>query len=211
MNRKLGMYSSLVTLAAVLAFAVSMLAGTKYGAYLSSLFIAWGLVPVICAFASFCGQENKAAAYTAVAFAAVYAALNTSVYFTQLTTVALTRLSEQASALLDYSKFGLIFNLDMLGYAFMAFTTFFAGLSVKADGRGDKWLKGLLIVHGVFALSCIIMPMLGVFNAGMAGAGGSGDLIGTLVLEFWCVYFTPVCILAFRYFRKQNILAKLVE
>lgn len=201
MNRKIGLYSSIVTLAAVLAFAVSMLAGTLYGSYLSSLFIAWGFVPLICAFAAAGEKGSKAAGYTAAAFASVYAALNTAVYFTQLTTVALTRLDEQASALLDYSKFGLMFNLDLLGYAFMALATFFAGLTIKAEYSADKWLKGLLLVHGVFAVSCTVMPMLGVFRPGMAG----GDLIGTLVLEFWCAYFTPVCILAFRYFRKRDI------
>ncbi|MGE5496257.1 MAG: hypothetical protein ACM3S4_13260 [Burkholderiales bacterium] len=201
MNRKLGLYSSIVTLAAVLAFAVSMLASTSYGAYLSSLFIAWGFVPLICAFAAAGGNESKAAGYTAAAFASVYAALNTAVYFTQLTTVALTRLDEQASVLLDYSKFGLMFNLDLLGYAFMALATFFAGLTIKPEDSADKLLKKLLLVHGVFAVSCTVMPMLGVFRPGMAG----GDLIGTLVLEYWCAYFTSVCILAFRYFRKQKI------
>jgi hypothetical protein len=25
-----------------------------------------------------------------------------------------------------------------------------------------------------------------------------------LVLEFWCVYFTPVCILACRYFKRAS-------
>ena len=200
MNRKTGMYSSMVTLAAVLAFAVSMLAGTLYGAYLSSLFIAWGFVPLICAFAAAGDKESKAAGYTAAAFAAVYAALNTAVYFTQMTTVALTKLNEQASTLLDYSKFGLMFNFDLLGYAFMALATFFAGLTIKAEGRADKWLKGLLLVHGVFAVACTVMPLLGIFKPGMAG----GDLIGTLVLEFWCAYFVPVCILAFRYFGKRR-------
>ena len=58
MNKKTGMYSSMVTLAAVLAFAVSMLAGTLYGAYLSSLFIAWGFVPLICAFAAAGDKES---------------------------------------------------------------------------------------------------------------------------------------------------------
>jgi hypothetical protein len=201
MNRKLGMYSSIVTLAAVLAFAVSMPAGTLYGPYLSSIFIAWGFVPLICAFAAAGDKESKAAGYTAAAFAAIYAALNTAVYFTQMTTVALTRLDEQASVLLDYSRFGLMFNLDLLGYAFMALATFFAGLTIKPEDGADKWLKGLLLVHGVFAVACTVMPLLGIFKPGMAG----GDLIGTLVLEFWCAYFTPVCVLAFRYFRKRDI------
>lgn len=201
MNKKIGIYSSLLTLAAVTAFAVCMIAGTVYGSYISSLFIAWGFVPMVCSIASLSGKERKAAGYTAIAFSAVYAMLIGLVYFAQLTTVHLSKLNEQASALLDYSKFGLFFSYDLLGYAFMALATFFISFTIIPENRADKWLKMLLLIHGIFAVSCVVMPMLGVFKPGMAG----GDLIGVLVLEVWCAYFIPVCLLAFYYFRKRRI------
>jgi hypothetical protein len=195
------MAASAVTLLGVLGFAVSMVFGFDFGSFLTCIFIALGFVPMICAFAAFVGKEAKAPGYAAMAFAAVYAVLIVIVYFTQLTTVRLSLLSPQAAALLDYGNYGLMFNLDLLGYAFMALATFFIGLTIKAETKADKWLKALLLIHGVFAVTCFVMPMLGIFAPGMTG----GDLIGTLVLEFWCAYFTPVCILAYVHFRRKRI------
>lgn len=200
MNRKLGMYASLVTLAAVLCFALSMLISFDNGSYFSSMFIAWGFVPMICAFTAYSKKEVKAAAYTAMAFAAIYGVLIAVVYFAQLTTVRMSDLTGQAAELLDYSRFNLFFSYDLLGYAFMALSTFFIALTLDVKTKSDKWLKGLLMVHGIFAVSCFIMPMLGIFKPDMPG----GDLTGTIVLEFWCAYFTPVCILSCRYFKKQK-------
>ncbi len=202
MNRKLGMYSALLTLAAVLVFAFCMIIGSNFGSYLSSLFISLGFVPMVCAFAAMSREEEKGVSNTAVAFAAVYAVLICVVYFTQLTTVRLSALNEQASALLSYQTLGgLFFNYDLLGYAFMALSTFFIGLTVKVNSKANRWLKNLLLVHGVFAITCIIMPMLGIFSAGMRG----GEIIGVLILEFWCAYFSPVCILAYRYFKNGAV------
>jgi len=61
-------------------------------------------------------------------------------------------------------------------------------------------LKVLLLVHGLFAISGLVIPMLGIFSTDMAGS----DIIGILVLEFWCAYFIPVCILSFSYFKRQK-------
>ncbi|MEN6316989.1 MAG: hypothetical protein ABFD25_22375 [Clostridiaceae bacterium] len=199
MNRKLGMLASIVTLLAVLGFAISMLAGLDNGNYLSSIFIALGFVSMVCAFASYSEKDLKAASYTAMLFSAIYGIIVSIVYFAQLTTVQMTDLSEEADLLLNYNKFNLIFNYDLLGYSFMALATFFTGLALKAKCSRDKWLKGLLMIHGIFA-ACFILPLLGIFKAGMEG----GDLIGNIVLEFWCAYFTPLCILSYIYFKKQE-------
>jgi len=198
MNRKIGMLSSLVTLLAVAAFALSMLVGSDPGSYISSMFIAWGFVPMACAFAALAKEEARAAALAGVAFAAVYGVLIAVVYFAQLTAVRLSPLSEEALSILDYKRFGLFFSLDLLGYAFMALSTFFLGLAVCPNGRADRWLKNLLMIHGAFAVACVALPVLGLFKPGMAG----GDLVGVLVLEFWCAYFLPVCTLAYRHFKR---------
>jgi len=198
MNRELGVIASLATLAFVLAFAACMLAGSDMGSYVSSMGISWGFVPMVCAFAALADREKRAAAYTAVAFAAVYAVLIALVYYAQITTVRMTALSGEAYGLLSYTEFGLFFNYDLLGYAFMALSTFFVSFALTPGGRSDGWLKWLLRIHGVFAISCVVIPALGLFKPGMAG----GDLMGVLVLEFWCAYFAPVCILACRYFRR---------
>jgi len=199
MNRKIGMVSSLVTLLAVASFALCMLVGSLMGSYLSSMFIAWGFLPMACAFAARARDEVRAVALTGVAFAAIYGVLIAVVYFTQLTAVRLSPLSEEALSILDYTRFGLFFSLDLLGYGFMALSTFFLGLTVSPADSADRLLKNLLMIHGAFAF-VIVFPVLGLFKPGMA----DGDLIGVLVLEFWCAYFLPVCALAYRHFQKER-------
>jgi len=76
----------------------------------------------------------------------------------------------------------------------MSLAALFAGLTIKSQTKADKWLKYLLMVHGVFFISCLIVPMLGVFKADQP------TWIGIAVLEFWCLYFCPVSILSFLHF-----------
>lgn len=129
-------------------------------------------------------------------FAAVYVAIILLVYFAQLTTVRMSELTEQAEMILDFQKMGLMFNYDLLGYALMALATFFAGLTVDTQTKPDKLLKGLLMIHGVFFVSCLLFPMCGLFKA------DSPAWIGIAVLEFWCIYFCPISILSFLHFSK---------
>jgi ABC-type Co2+ transport system permease subunit len=199
MNKRIGMYSSIVTLIGVVGFALSMFIGSDYGSYLFSLFISWGFVPMICSFSSVACKENNSAGYAAIAFSAMYAVVVGLVYFAQLTTIRLTELNEQVLAILDYRNLGsLFFNYDLFGYAFMAIATFFIALTIEVNNKKDKWLKLLLLIHGIFAVSCIAMPIMGVFSSNMK----NGNIIGVLVLEIWCVYFTPICILSYQYFKK---------
>lgn len=199
MDRKLAVAGATINLAGVIAFAGTMLTGSLSASYISSIFIAWGLVIMNSGFFRFGRADARVAALCAVVFAGMYAVCNSVVYFVQITTVANDALSAQAMSVLDYRSFGLMFNLDMLGYCLMAVSTFFAGLTIAVRDKGDRCLKVLLLIHGIFAVSCFLLPMLGLFHAGMEGA----DRIGTAVLEFWCVYFIPVGILSIRYFRHQ--------
>lgn len=197
MNKKIGMIASFVNAIAVASFALSMLFGTDFVNYLSSTFIALSFVPMICSYAFYAKQETKLAGIVAVGFAAIYATLICLVYFAQMTTVRAGGLTTQTSTLLDFQQFGLFFNYDMLGYALMALSTFFAGLTVCVKSKTDKWLKGLLLVHGVFFITCFIVPMLGLFTPDMAGGG-------TAILVFWCVYFVPIGILSFLHFSNSE-------
>lgn len=196
MNRRIARTASLVNLTAVVCFALSMLLGFDFGSYFSSMFIAFSFVPMACAFAHFSGEKAKLAGLTAVAFSAVYAAVILLVYFAQLTTVRMDALTEQAAALLDFQRFGLLFNYDLLGYGLMALSTFFAGLTIEPATLADRWLKGLLMAHGVFFVSCLLLPMLGVFKS-------DGEAwVGVAALTFWCLYFAPVDALSFLHFSK---------
>ncbi len=194
MNKKIVVYGSIANFIAVISFALSMLFGFNYGSYFSSMFIAFSFVLMMCGYAYFAEKEVKLAGYAAVAFAAIYTAIILLVYFAQLTTVRLSDLTQQAAMLLDFQQCGLLFNYDLLGYAVMSLATFFAGLTVTSRTKADRWLKYLLMVHGVFFISCLIAPMLGLFKA------DSPTWIGVAVLEFWCLYFCPISILSFLHF-----------
>lgn len=194
MNKRIGMYCSVVNFIAVICFAMSMLLDFDNGSYFSSMFIAFSFVPMICGYAYFSEKNAKLAGYVSVAFAAIYTAIILLVYFAQLTTVRLNDLTQQAAVLLDFQQCGLLFHYDLLGYAVMSLAAFFAGLTVKPQTKTDRCLKYLLMVHGVFFISCLIMPMLGIFKA------DSPAWIGVAVLEFWCFYFCPIGILSFLHF-----------
>lgn len=203
MNRKVGTISSVINLLAVLGFALSMLFGFDFGSYFCSMFIAFSIVVMMCCFLHFAASKRKSVGYAAVAFAASYAAIILLVYFTQLTTVRVGSLTEQARELLDFQQMGLFFSFDLLGYALMALATFFAGLTICPKNKADKWLRALLLIHGVFFISCLLLPMLGVFRV------DSPAWIGVAVLEVWCAYFCPVAILSFLHFwhkeEEQNV------
>ena len=201
-NKKTGVISSIVNVISVASFAVSMLVGIDFCSYLFSIFIAFSFVTMMCCYGFYADGSRKIPGICAAVFSAIYAAIIFIVYFSQLTTVRYSELSEQAAMLLDFKRFGLMFNYDLLGYAIMGLSTFFAGLTVIPDSKADKWTKYLLMVHGVFFFSCLIVPLLGLFNP---KADGSYSLIGVILLEFWCVYFIPTGILSALHFsRKEN-------
>ncbi|MBR3759969.1 MAG: hypothetical protein IKK47_03120 [Ruminococcus sp.] len=147
-----------------------------------------------------CENDRKVAANIGLVLAAVYCTFIMLVYFTQLTTVNNEQLTEQAANLLEMGKFGLIFNFDLLGYGVMALSTFFTGLAMKPRNKVDKWLRALMMIHGLFYFSCTFMPMTGMFSKMSSGGNGLG---GRLALVAWSVYFLPIGILSFLHFRKK--------
>ena len=200
MNRKLSIIGSAVVAVTVFLFAVCILARFPFGYYLVCMFLPMGFILMTAGFRNESGTDTKVAADSGLAFAAVYAVLVLLVYFAQVTTVRLEALEGQASRLLDYGKGGLLFNYDLLGYGMMALSTFFTGLSIRAETKPDRWLKRLMLIHGVFFLSCFFMPMTGMFTGMGEGKGGRG---GDLALLLWCAYFLPVGVLAYLHFRRS--------
>jgi hypothetical protein len=147
------------------------------------------------------GEAGKVPASIGMTFAAIYATLILLVYFAQTTSVRLDGLGDEALHVLDFRRGGLIFNYDLLGYGMMALSTFFIGLSMKAENKTDRWLKRLLMIHGIFFPGCFFMPMTGMFTAMAEGKSGNG---GYIALLFWCLYFIPVGVLAYRHFRMSQ-------
>lgn len=62
----------------------------------------------------------------------------------------LAGLTEKARELLDFQQMGLFFSLDLLGYALMSLAAFFVRLTVEPKDKPSKWLRALLMIHGVF-------------------------------------------------------------
>ena len=201
MNRTIAKIGSAAVTVTVFLFALFLLVDYSLGSYFVCIILPVGFIIMTAGLQSECESDRKVAANIGMVLAAVYAVFIMLVYFTQLTTVNNEQLNEQASKLLKFNSYGLIFNFDLLGYGVMALSTFFTGLAIKPKNRSDKWLRALMMIHGVFYLSCTFMPMTGMFTKISSGGNGLG---GRLALVAWCVYFLPIGILAFVHFGRQE-------
>ena len=200
LNKMISKVGSAIVTVTVFLFAVFLIINFSMGSYFVCLILPIGFIMMTAGLHNECENDRKVAANIGLNIAAVYATFIMLVYYSQLTTVNNEQLNEQAAKLLEFNKYGLIFNYDLLGYGVMALSTFFTGLSMKPDNKTDKWLKALLMIHGVFYFSCTFMPMTGMFAKMSSGGDGIG---GRLALVAWCVYFLPIGILSFLHFKKR--------
>ncbi len=200
MNKMIAKVGSAIVTVTVFMFALFLLINYSMGSFFVCLILPIGFIMMTAGLHNECENDRKVAANIGLTIAAVYATFIMLVYFTQLTTVNNEQLTDQAAKLLEMGKCGLIFNYDLLGYGLMALSTFFTGLSMKPKNKTDKWLRALMMIHGVFYFSCTFMPITGMFVKASSGGNGLG---GRLALVAWCVYFLPVGILSFLHFRKR--------
>lgn len=201
MNKIIARIGSMIVTVSVLLFAICMLIPFNFGSYFVCMLLPIGYIMMIAGFGNESDEKHSVAANVGMTFAAIYATLIFLVYFAQTTAVRLDLLDEQAMKILDYSRDGLFFSYDLLGYGMMALSTFFVGLTIDAKTKTDKWLKYLMMLHGVFFFSCFILPMTGIFRS---MSNGQTNMGGVIALEFWCAYFLPIGILSFIHFRKAN-------
>lgn len=201
MNQLLSKIGAAIVTVTVFLFAVCILLKFNFGSYFVCMLLPIGYIMTAAGFQHESSEKTKVAATIGLVLSAVYAVLILLVYYAQTTTVRLEELSDQASRVLNYQNGGLMFNYDLLGYGIMALSTFFIGLSIQAESKPDLWLKRLMILHGVFFLSCFLMPMTGMFTHMSDGKNGSG---GGIALLFWCIYFIPVGILSYMHFNKSK-------
>ena len=188
--------SAIVTVT-VFLFAIFLIIDFSMGSYFVCLILPIGFIMMTAGLQGECEGDRKVAANIGLILAGVYSTFIMLVYFAQLTTVNNEQLNEQAANLLEFGKLGLIFNYDLLGYGVMALSTFFTGLSMKPKNKMDKWLRALLMIHGVFYFSCTFLPITGMFAKMSSGSAGIG---GRMALVVWCLYFLPVGILSFLHF-----------
>lgn len=201
MNRTIPKIGAAIVTTAVFLFAVCMIVDFTFGSYFVCMFLPLGYIMMAVGFQYESCEERCVSANIGVAVAVIYAVLIFLVYFAQVTSVRLDNLNEQAIRILDFQRGGLLFNYDLLGYGMMALSTFFIGLSIIPNSKADKWLKYLMIVHGVFFIGCFILPMTGMFTSMASGEAGNG---GTIALLGWCAYFLPIGVLAYKHFQKAQ-------
>ncbi len=201
MNRTISKLGAAIVTITVFLFAVFMIVNFSIGSYIVCMILPIGYIMMAVGFHYESVERFRVFANLGVVFSVIYAVLIFLVYFAQITTVRLEEMSEQAVRILDYQRGGLLFNYDLLGYGMMALSTFFIGLSIQPDSKADKWMKYLMMIHGIFFISCFIMPMTGVFTNMASGENGNG---GTIALLFWCAYFLPIGVLAFWHFGKEK-------
>ena len=201
MNRQIPRIGAAIVCVTVFLFAVCLIVDFSFGSYLVCMLLPLGYIMTAAGFQHEADDDRKVAANVGLVLSAVYATLILLVYFAQNTSVRLDGLGDAALRVLDFKRGGLIFNYDLLGYGMMALSTFFIGLSVRVENRADRWLKRLLTLHGLFYISCFILPMTGIFTNMANGESGNG---GTIALVIWCTYFLPVGVLAWRHFGPDN-------
>jgi len=201
MNRTIPKIGAAIVTVTVFLFAVCMLVDFSFGSYFVCMFLPLGYIMMAVGFQYESCESRRVSANIGVAFGVIYAALILLVYFAQTTSVRLDNLNEQAVQILDFQRGGLLFNYDLFGYGMMALSTFFMGFSIIPNSKTDKWLKCLMMVHGVFFISCFIMPMTGMFTKMSGGEAGNG---GTIALLGWCAYFLPVSVLSYKHFQKAQ-------
>lgn len=197
MNRRIPRIGAGIVTAAVALFALCLMVDFSFGSYLVCMFLPIGYIMMAAGFHHESGDDRRVAANVGMVFSAVYAGLILLVYFAQVTNVRIDAMTEQAALILDFKRGGLMFSYDLLGYGMLALSTFFIGLSMKADSKSDRWLKRLLMIHGLFFFGCFIMPMTGAFR-GMSDGGTSRG--GVIALVCWCIYFFPIGVLSYRHF-----------
>lgn len=197
MNRTVSKIGAAVVTVTVFLFAVFIIADFTFGSYFVCMLLPIGYIMMAAGFQHESDEKTRVSANIGLVLSAVYAVLILLVYDAQTTTVRLEELNEQAVRILNYAKGGLMFNYDLLGYGMMALSTFFIGLSIRAENKPDLWLKRLMLIHGIFFLSCFLMPMTGMFTSMANGEKGNG---GDIALLFWCAYFLPIGVLAWKHF-----------
>ena len=173
-NKMISKAGSAIVTATVFLFAVFLIINYPMGSYFVCLILPIGFIMMTAGLHNECEVDRKVTANIGLILAAVYSTFIMLVYFSQLTTVKNELLNEQAANLLEFGRFGLIFNYDLLGYGVMALSTFFTGLSMKPKNKMDKWLRALLMINGVFCFSCTFMPIMGLFARMSSGGNGIG-------------------------------------
>lgn len=190
--------------AATISFGVSLIwemvnlsAFAKNLGYVSSILIALSVVIMMAAFYDLTPGKHRIYGVLALVSAVIYAPLCIGTYYLQLSSVASNplNLSGEVLKVITFKPGSPIFAIDMLGYAFLCFSTLAAGFAFTE--AKDKALRVLCFFHGALVVPTVASPILsGLFLT----TSGETDFTGHYVLLFWCLIFVPLALLFTRYF-----------
>ncbi len=156
---RLGFWSAILTFVFGVGFIVAQLfqfAGIPAAPWhlitltFPSFLLASSFVILMISVYHYASVERKIWGHIAVAFAIMYATLNSAVYFVQMTVVVPSTLSgaagDVASITLSLGTF--FYAFDVLGYSFMGLATLFAAF-VFVGGKVERWTRWALISNGL--------------------------------------------------------------
>jgi len=116
-----------------------------------SIFLGSSFLVLVVSIHNRTSDERRVWSQVAIAFATIYTALISVVYFVQLTLVAprLFRGATEGIELLIFVPFdSFLYAVDILGYSFMSVATFFA--AIVFTGRGlERVIRWFLIANGL--------------------------------------------------------------
>lgn len=205
----IGFWSSIVLTISVISFGICMIFNlfgldTLYYSFISSFFIAPSFICLLIANYFYAKPERKIWGLTALCFSIIYAVLVMLVYYVQITFVKNQQavLTEDILSVVKFQPGSALFSLDLLGYAFMALATFFGGFVFESRTKNSRWIKRLLLIHGIFFLPCLVFPAINFTPDSLSG--NSFDIFGTIGYIFWCIYFSIISILSAHLYLKKS-------
>ncbi|MDR1779911.1 MAG: hypothetical protein LBR50_04165 [Tannerella sp.] len=183
MNKRIGKYNVIVNALAIFAVIVSGLIGSEALGYIACIVIALSFVQLTCTFAMYGRQGARLASDAAKIFAGVFAAVGLLVYTVHLTAILRSDVNILQGSLPEF-----LYSLDLLANCLMGVATFFSCIGVKVRSVADRVLKLMLMLNIVVAASCYIVPLY------------AEPIWGVVLINFWCIYFIALDILAFIHF-----------
>jgi hypothetical protein len=197
---RLGYRASVALFIETVPFFLAQVAGlfgvnTLMLSFLASALFPASFITMIAALHTVVPPAKRLYTRIALAFASVYAAFCTAVYFLQLGVVRTNPLGLSADVirLIDFTPGNAAFAIDMLGYGFMCLAALALIPTVTGTGARDRWLRGLLFAKALMAIPTIAFPALVKPTA--PGAVTPMVNAGALGLIGWCLVFMPIAVL----------------
>jgi hypothetical protein len=143
-------------------FNVPVGAWAGVGRFAPSLFLALAYIALLVAIREWATSDRRIWASLAVQFATLYAALNATAYFVQLTLIIPHQLRGDLGALAPFvlQSGRYLFAVDVFGYTLMSLAAAcVAPVFAGARSRLERWIFWLLLANGLFAVAGPVVMM----------------------------------------------------